>query len=74
MGPRFETRRSDSRWIDSVWTCTSEQVTEMTSVARVRWGLVFWEQAGRAYAGVTGPRPGPVPRRYLSAPPAWVSG
>ncbi len=27
----------------------------MTSVAGVRWGLVFWEQDGRAYAGVTGP-------------------
>jgi helix-turn-helix protein len=27
----------------------------MTSVAGVRWGLVFWEQGGQAYAGVTGP-------------------
>ena len=27
----------------------------MTSVAGVRWGLVFWEQGGRTYAGVTGP-------------------
>ena len=27
----------------------------MTSVAGVRWGLVFWEQAGQAYAGITGP-------------------
>ena len=27
----------------------------MTSVAGVRWGLVFWEQDGRAYAGITGP-------------------
>ena len=27
----------------------------MTSVAGVRWGLVFHEQAGRAYASVTGP-------------------
>jgi AraC-like DNA-binding protein len=52
---RFETRRSDSPWVDTVWTCTSEQVTEMTSVAGVRWGLVFWEQAGRAHASVTGP-------------------
>jgi hypothetical protein len=55
MGLRFETRRSDSPWVDTVWTCTSEQVTAMTSVAGARWGLVFWEQAGRPYAGVTGP-------------------
>ncbi|OLF15913.1 helix-turn-helix domain-containing protein [Actinophytocola xanthii] len=55
MGLRFGTRRSDSPWVDSVWTCTSEQVTAMTSVAGVRWGLVFWEQAGQPYAGVTGP-------------------
>lgn len=27
----------------------------MTSVAGVHWGLVFWEQAGRTYAGITGP-------------------
>ncbi|SNY72026.1 Helix-turn-helix domain-containing protein [Paractinoplanes atraurantiacus] len=27
----------------------------MTAVAGVRWGLVFWEQDGRAYASVTGP-------------------
>ncbi|SEM59668.1 Helix-turn-helix domain-containing protein [Nonomuraea pusilla] len=39
----------------------------MTSVAGARWGLVFWEQAGRTYAGVTGPEtrtgtaPVPVP-------------
>ncbi len=55
MGLRFGTRRSDSPWIDAVWTCAGEEVTEMTSVAGVRCGLVFWERAGRAYAGVTGP-------------------
>ncbi|NUT17996.1 MAG: helix-turn-helix domain-containing protein [Hamadaea sp.] len=55
MGLRFETRGSDSPWIDTVWTCTSEQVTEMTSVAGVSWGLVFWEREGTAYAAVTGP-------------------
>jgi helix-turn-helix protein len=38
-----------------VWTCTSEQVTEMTSVAAVSWGLVFFQQEGKAYAGVSGP-------------------
>ncbi|MFI0406195.1 helix-turn-helix domain-containing protein [Actinomadura sp. 3N508] len=55
MELRFETRPSDSPWVDTVWTCTSEQVTEMTSVAAVRWGLVFWQQDGRTYASVTGP-------------------
>jgi hypothetical protein len=55
VGLWFETRRSDSPWVDTVWTCTSEQVTAMTSVAGVRWGLVFWEHDGRAYAGITGP-------------------
>ncbi len=55
MGLRFETRRSDSPWVDAVWTCASERVTAMTSVAGVRWGLVFWEQAGQVYANVTGP-------------------
>ena len=59
----FGTRQSDSPWVDTVWTCTSEQVTEMTSVAGVRWGLVFWKQDGRAYTSVTGPetRTGTVP-------------
>ncbi|MFG1914532.1 helix-turn-helix domain-containing protein [Micromonospora sp. NPDC048898] len=55
MGLRFTTRGSDSPWVDTVWTCTSEQVTTMTSVAGVRWGLVFWEQAGRAQTAITGP-------------------
>ncbi|MFD7389414.1 helix-turn-helix domain-containing protein [Streptomyces sp. NPDC059852] len=55
MELRFGIRRSDSPWVDSVWTCTSERVTTMTSVAGVRWGLVFWEQDGRPYAAVTGP-------------------
>lgn len=41
--------------MDTVWTCTSDQVTAMTSVAGVRWGLVFWTQAGRAHTGITGP-------------------
>jgi len=52
---RFETRASDSPWVETVWTCTSERVTEMTSVAAVSWGLVFWERDGRAYAAISGP-------------------
>jgi hypothetical protein len=52
MNLRFTTRRSDSPWVDVVWTCTSEQVSEMTSVAGARCGLVFWEYDGRRYAGV----------------------
>lgn len=55
MELRFETRESDSPWVDTVWTCTSEQVTEMTAVAGACWGLVFWRRDGRAYATVTGP-------------------
>jgi hypothetical protein len=55
VGLLFETRASDSPWIDSVWRCRSEQVKEMTSVASHTWGLVFWAQEGKAYAGVTGP-------------------
>jgi hypothetical protein len=55
VGLRFETRGSDSPWVDTVWTCASDQVAQMTSVAAVSWGLVFWERDGRAYAGVSGP-------------------
>ncbi len=55
MKLRFETRRSDSPWVDTVWTCTSEHVTRMTSVATVHWGLVFWEHEGTPYASVSGP-------------------
>lgn len=52
---RFESRASDSPWIDTVWTCRSEKVAEMTSVAWVCWGLVFWQHEGRAYASISGP-------------------
>ena len=51
----FDDRASDSPWVDSVWTCTSEHVTRMTSVATASWGLVFFEQDGLAYASITGP-------------------
>jgi hypothetical protein len=52
---RFQTRASDSPWVDTAWTCTSDHVAEMTSVASARWGLVFWEHEGLPYAGITGP-------------------
>ncbi|MEU4835769.1 helix-turn-helix domain-containing protein [Streptosporangium sp. NPDC023615] len=55
MTLKFENRASDSPWVDTVWTCTSERVTEMTSVATVCWGLVFWEVEGTAYAAISGP-------------------
>ncbi|MER6508599.1 helix-turn-helix domain-containing protein [Nonomuraea sp. NPDC001636] len=55
MAFRFETRASDSPWVEAVWSCTSEHVAEMTSVAAVSWGLVFWEREGRAHAGISGP-------------------
>ncbi|MBY8870694.1 helix-turn-helix domain-containing protein [Micromonospora sp. PLK6-60] len=65
MGLRFATRPSDSAWVDTVWTCTSEQVAEMTSVATACWGLLFWRREDRAYAAVSGPetrtRTAPVP-------------
>ncbi|MFD3507464.1 helix-turn-helix domain-containing protein [Nocardia sp. NPDC058666] len=55
MGLVFETRWSDSAWVESVWTCRSEQVAEMTSVATQTWGLVFWAENGVPGAAVTGP-------------------
>lgn len=55
MTLRFETRAADSPWADTVWTCTSERVAEMTSVATARWGLVFWKRGGGAWASITGP-------------------
>ncbi|MET8897451.1 helix-turn-helix domain-containing protein [Streptomyces albogriseolus] len=55
MRLQFETRPSDSPWVAGVWTCTSERVTAMTSVAGARLGLVFWQQDGVAFAAVTGP-------------------
>lgn len=55
MGLLFGTRASDSPWIASVWTCTSERIQQMTSVASETWGLVFWEREGRPAAAITGP-------------------
>ncbi|PGH45826.1 Helix-turn-helix domain-containing protein [Micromonospora sediminicola] len=65
MELRFTTRASDSAWVDTVWTCASDRVAEMTSVATPCWGLVFWQRDGQAYASVSGPETGtgtaPVP-------------
>ncbi|GAB3740517.1 helix-turn-helix domain-containing protein [Microlunatus parietis] len=55
MRLQFGSRASDSPWIATVWTCRSDQVSEMTSVASETWGLVFWQQLGRSYASVAGP-------------------
>ncbi|MDO3646241.1 helix-turn-helix domain-containing protein [Nocardia mangyaensis] len=55
MGLHFDTRESDSPWVESVWTCRSDEVSTMTSVATETWGLVFWEQQGRTLAAITGP-------------------
>lgn len=55
MGLVFETRGSDSAWVDAVWTCRSERVASMTSVATETWGLVFWAQEGVPQAAITGP-------------------
>lgn len=55
MDLRFTHRGSESPWIDQVWTCTSDRVDEMTSVAGARCGLVFWELDGQPHAAVTGP-------------------
>lgn len=55
MALLFDTRASDSPWVDTVWTCRSPRVTEMTSVATETIGLVFWEQEGRWFAAITGP-------------------
>lgn len=46
----FETRASDSPWVESVWACRSEHVSEMTSVASETWGLTQGavRQIGRA--------------------------
>ncbi|MFC4377332.1 helix-turn-helix domain-containing protein [Nocardia halotolerans] len=55
MGLVFGGRGSDSPWVSTVWTCRSEEVTQMTSVAAETWGLVFWEQDGVRGAAVTGP-------------------
>ena len=65
VGLAFETRPSDSEWIQTVWTCRSHAVTEMTSVATETLGLVFWEHEGRSHVALTGPERGtgtaPVP-------------
>ena len=66
VGLLFETRTSDSRWISTVWTCRSEDVTSMTSVASETWGLVFWQEEGTPQAAIVGPESStavaPVPR------------
>lgn len=55
VGLRFSSRPSDSSWISTVWTCTSENITTMTAVASETWGLVFWEERGAPQAAIVGP-------------------
>ena len=66
MGLVFDTRRSESSWISTVWTCESDDVATMTSVASETWGLVFWHGDGVPQAAIVGPETrttvAPVPR------------
>lgn len=55
MSLSFDSRSSDSSWISTVWTCTSENVTTMTAVASETWGLVFWQEDGTQNAAIVGP-------------------
>jgi Helix-turn-helix domain len=55
VGLKFDSRASDSSWISTVWTCTSEDVTTMTAVASETWGLVFWQEDGAPQAAIVGP-------------------
>jgi hypothetical protein len=55
VGLVLETRASESPWIASVWTCRSEQVAQMTSVATETWGLVFCQQEIGPHVAITGP-------------------
>lgn len=65
MGLAFESRPSDSPYIDRVWRSRAVDVDSMTSIARAQWDLVFWEFEGHTYAGIQGPEskasPAPVP-------------
>jgi hypothetical protein len=62
---QIEHRPSASSYVERVWRSRSDAVARMTSVATPRWGLVFWEQAGRMHGAVQGPEsqasPAPVP-------------
>jgi len=66
VGLVFDTRPSESPWISSVWTCRSDDVATMTSVASETWGLVFWSEDGVPQAAIVGPETrttcAPVPR------------
>ena len=55
MTLEFEHRASESPWVERVWRSRSTDTRVMTSVARVHWDLVFWEDADGMHAGIQGP-------------------
>ncbi|WP_182881861.1 helix-turn-helix domain-containing protein [Microbispora sp. H10949] len=55
MALEIESRPSDSPYIERVWRSTSQDVSEMTSVATAHWDLVFWEHRGQVSVSVQGP-------------------
>ncbi|MBF8189665.1 AraC family transcriptional regulator [Nonomuraea sp. K274] len=65
MGLKVESRTSDSPYIQRVWRSSSDDVSQMMSVAASHWDLVFWEQRGQISVAVQGPEtratPAPVP-------------
>lgn len=56
MTLQIEDRPSESPYVERVWRSRStDEADQMLSVATPRWGLAFWEQAGRMHAALTGP-------------------
>jgi AraC-like DNA-binding protein len=61
----FQSRRSDSPLVDSIWRTQSEGGGSFTSVAESHWGLVVTRQVGKVWITVRGPEtkaaPAPIP-------------
>src|SRR6478735_7848162 len=55
MTLEFEHRASECAWVERVWRSRSTDTTAMTSIARIHWDLVFWEDADGMHAGIQGP-------------------
>lgn len=64
MGIIFETRASDSPYIESIWRSHSEDTGPFTSMALNRIQLVVWNERGKTHFTVRGPETRATPAYY----------
>ncbi len=71
MLPQFIERRSDSPFVERIWTTQSERPSSFTSISTVFWSMVISKWQGHLTIGIHGPETG-ANRKEFPTEGEWV--